>query len=218
MGAGSLCRGGMARRVARVAALLAALGIRGGAGAAAAHPARASAVLLDVKASEIEVEMQVPDDQLAMALGEGDSFDEGYLRAHFGAVAPDGRAYAMRIAGSEVAAIDGAEHVVVKVVLAAPEGASTERFTLRDDVVLHRVASHEVFVTLRSDDGAALARGPEALGVMRLERETLAVSRPRGARWGLLAAAGGVVVLVVAGALAAVTRRQGFGFASSASM
>src|SRR5689334_21200492 len=79
--------------------------------AAAAHPAQTSAVFLDVKSDrEIEVEMQVPIDQLEMALPElragmggieaadvlpaaAVALLQNYVASHVSVMLPDGRAF-----------------------------------------------------------------------------------------------------------------------------
>jgi hypothetical protein len=80
--------------------------------------------------------------------------------------------------------IDGADGLVVHLALRPPESASTRSFTLRYDVILHRVVTHKIFVSVRRDfKNAVFSEHPELLGVARLQRETLLVDRTQGSWW-----------------------------------
>lgn len=184
--------GPLRRALALVAVLVTLLAASPG----GAHPARASAVLLDLREASIQAELQLPMDQLGLAFGlPADAPPEAvlavvepqlaaYMAAHFGAAAPEGRAYSTTVDSVSSTVIDGAAHLVAQVTLAAPEGAATSALTLRDDVILHRVVSHKIFVSIRRDfRTATLGDRPELAGVMRLQRETLAIDRTHGSWW-----------------------------------
>lgn len=184
--------GPLRRALALVAVLVTLLA----ASPAGAHPARASAVLLDLGEASIAAELQLPMDQLGLAFGMPvDAAPEAvlaavepeipaYVAAHLGAVTPDGRSYSISVNNVSSTVIDGAPHLVVTATLAAPEGAGTSAFTLRDDVILERVASHKIFVSIRRDfRTATFGDRPELAGVMRLQRETLEIDRTHGSWW-----------------------------------
>lgn len=184
----SLCRRVSALAVALVA-LLAAL-------PAEAHPARTSAVFLDLGERVVEAELQLPLDQLGLALERPlDASpttvvaDLGadlapYLARHIKATSPDGRPFAVELLSAAPASIDGADSLVAHVALTPPEHASTRAFTLRYDVILHRVVTHKTFVSIRRDFKTAVFSGhPELLEVVRLQRETLVIDRSRGSWW-----------------------------------
>jgi HupE/UreJ protein len=186
-------------------AALAAVAIAGQAGPAAAHPTLASAVLLDVGADAIDAELDLPLDQLQAAM-EVESLPlpasapriRAYVAAHLGAATlpaqtepgsgDGGAGYAVEVGEVSARSIDGAPHAVVQVRLTPPAGASTDSFRLRDDVILARVVSHKIYVSLRRDfrrgrieGGEASSGKPDILGVIRYQHDALDVDR--GGSW-----------------------------------
>lgn len=160
---------------------------------AAAHPARTSAVLLDIGARSIEVELQLPLDQLGLALDRKLNTSPppsvadlgpdigGYIAAHFAATARDGRPFDLTINTLSVAPVDGDNNLVVRASLRPPDGATPRAFTLRDDVILHRVVTHKIFLSVRRDfDGAIFSDHPEVLGLLQYQRESIVVDRTAG--------------------------------------
>ena len=167
------------RRMAIAAALAAA------AGSAQAHPARSSAILLDVGDTRVDAELHLPLDQLSLAspgLEAGGMAD--YVEAHVSAATPDGRAFDVEVASTEIAAVDGADHLVAHAALIPPPGASPRAFTLWSDAISHRVVSHKTYVTVRRDfDHAVFDGEPAMLGVLRAHGEAIAVDRTGGGWW-----------------------------------
>lgn len=163
---------------------------------AEAHPPRTTALFLDLGERQVELELQIPLDQLGLALEQPLAehpttlvADQGpalraYVASHLGATAPDGRLFAVEVGAMEVASIDAADALVVHLSLRPPEGASSGVFTLKDDVVLHRVVTHKTLVSVRRDfKNAVFSDKPELLGVLRYQRETMAVDRSQGSWW-----------------------------------
>lgn len=164
--------------------------------AAGAHPVRTTAVFLDVGERSVEAEVQLPLDQLGLALertltdrpaalvAEQGPELRAYVAAHLGATAPDGRPFAVAVGPLAVEQIDGADSLVARVSLVPPGGASTRSFTLRDNVILHRVVTHKIFVSIRRDfRHAVFADHPELVGVLGFQRETALVDRSGGSWW-----------------------------------
>lgn len=188
MSTSSLCRRATTFVLA-IVALLVAL-------PAEAHPARTSAVFLDLGERVIEAELQLPLDQLGLALERpldasprtvvtdlGADLPR-YVTSHVVATTPDGRPFGVEMLSAAPASIDGADSLVVHLALTPPDGASTRMFTLRYDVILHRVVTHKIFVSVRRDfKNAVFSEHPELLGVARLQRETLIVDRTKGSWW-----------------------------------
>lgn len=157
------------------------------------HPAQAGAVLLDVGETRVRAELQVPLDQLGMALeGRPDAPPppvdtapgpalERYVTDHFGLETTDGRPYTTTLYASAFRVIDGADHLVVELILTPPPGAETAVFELRDDVILHRVVSHKIFVSVRRDFRAGRFEDRlEPVGVLMYQRDRILVSRSQG--------------------------------------
>lgn len=164
---------------------------------AAAHPARTTAVFLDIHAPEVALEAQIPVDQLEMALQqplerEGarlSRYSTGVLRAylpeHIRVEGSQGQAWPTpELHSLSLKEIDGAEHVVAHLVARAPEEAALESFTLRYDVILHRVVSHKILVFLRQDlEQGRTQEAPLALGTLRYQRASLLVERAQASWW-----------------------------------
>lgn len=159
---------------------------------ARAHTARTSAVWLSFGDREAAAELQVPVDQLEMALRrplerapEGLADAErlalaSYLAQHVGMTTAGGEALAVVVDVDELGLeqVDGAESLRASLRLTAPPGASLEALELRYDVVLHRVVTHEILVVLRRD----VARGildaaPQTLGTLRYQHTVLTIDR-----------------------------------------
>ncbi|MFT3773958.1 MAG: HupE/UreJ family protein [Minicystis sp.] len=164
--------------------------------AAEAHPARTSAVFLDIAERSVEAELQLPLDQLGLALEKPLDASPGslvadlgpelgrYVSSHIGARARDDRAFAVEVRSAAMTKVDGADNLVVQVSLRPPEGAPASAFTLQYDVILHRVVSHKIFVSVRRDfKNAVFSEHPELLGVLRFQRDSLVVDRAHGSWW-----------------------------------
>ncbi|MBH24228.1 MAG: hypothetical protein CMH57_07220 [Myxococcales bacterium] len=164
-------------------------------GFASAHPARTSAVYLDVGEDVVRADMHVPLDQLSMALGQEITSERAwaverraalttYIQEHLTVQAPSGARWAVQVDTVAPQLIDGAEHLVASMTLLPPPGAGLERFVLRDDVVLHRVVSHRIYVMVRQDFlNAHIGGEPELMGVLRFQREAVTIDRSGGS-WG----------------------------------
>lgn len=159
---------------------------------ALAHPARASAALLDVGSDHLSAELHIPRDQLGMALAAvptvtptgalpDDAALGQYVSDHFAVLDPDGTPYAETLESLEWKTIDDAEHLVVRLAETPPAGERVTSFTLRDDVVLHRVVSHRIYVSLRNDVRmGVLGERSRLIGVLGYQHADLAVRRETG--------------------------------------
>ena len=169
--------------------LLAGLAVR-------AHEVRTTSVLLDIGERAVEVELQVPVDQLALALTQ--SFRAvpaevmreraaelpAYVQAHLGASTPDGRPFSVEVGALGVERVDDGDCLVAHVTLRPPAGASSRVFTLTDTVVLHQVMNHRALVSVRRDfHGALFGEGREVLGAVSAQSPSLAVDRTGGSWW-----------------------------------
>lgn len=144
---------------------------------AQAHPAKASAVELDIGVSTVGVHLEVPRDQLEMATSDlGEAALATYVVEHLQVVDDDG---ALLVAGAPILAwgvVDEQPHLLVDLELATADGGTLEGFTLRDDVVLHQVVSHKIFVSVVSDPWM---EGSDAtlIGVLRYGRDEVVLDR-----------------------------------------
>lgn len=165
---------------------------------ASAHPPRTTAVLLALAPRTVEMELQIPLDQLAMALEQSIAPSPeawvsarrasliAYLTEHVALVAPDGRPFeaSFNAASLSVNTVDESPTLLARASFVPPAGAAADVFTLRDTAVLHRVVSHKSWVSVRQDfANGVFADAPEVLGVIRYQRESLLVDRSHGSVW-----------------------------------
>jgi hypothetical protein len=164
---------------------------------AAAHPALTSAVWLDFDGQDVAVELQLPVDQLELALerplvhgadGRLAASEQAalatYLAGHVGMTAASGEALTLRVLGVTLGSVDGAAHVTAQLALHAPEGVSLAHPTWRDDAILHRVVTHKILVLVRHDlERGVLHAETRPLATMRYQHETLAIDRAGASGW-----------------------------------
>jgi hypothetical protein len=125
--------------------------------AAGAHPSPQSEVLLESRPDGIRAELVLPLDELALALPGAAHASEAqmsaYLAAHIRPVAPDGRAWVVKIEQVRWLMSQRPADVVATMTLRPPAGAPLDRFTFADDAISHQVQSHLTVVALRSAPG-----------------------------------------------------------------
>lgn len=178
--------------------LLALLVMLATSGTLCAHPLPGSAVLLDFQHDGVAAELQLPLDQLALALqqsGEGAGVDlaapqQGslvpYLLAHVHPVSADGRAWTVAVRSMAIAAAaDGQpEELRAQLWMQPPPGAPVRSLTLHYDVMTHELMTHTVMVYARNDwDAGVFAGQPELLGTIRWVVKTIRIERADGSFW-----------------------------------
>jgi hypothetical protein len=131
--------------------------------AAWSHPSPQSEVLLEGRAGSVHAEVTLPLDELALAFGRPlvespsgrplatDAEIAAYLAAHVRPVAPDGRAWTVKVSNVRWMLQQRPADVVAAVTLRPPAGASLDRFTLNMDAIAHQVQSHVTVVALRNE-------------------------------------------------------------------
>ena len=148
-------------RFGRVAALLLGVVILLGISApqASAHPLSTSAVLLDVGSNDVTATIDLPLDQLSVALNRrltptGVVSSETlaglrtYVQAHMSATDAAKRPWTTVVTGGRVAEVDGVDNLVLNATLTPGPGAVGD-FVLHYDAVMDRLISHRVFVSAR---------------------------------------------------------------------
>ena len=146
---------------------------------AAAHPAAASAVELTLHADRAHVEMQVPRDQLEMAV-DLESLDlEAYVLEHFALV--DDGGVPLQAGPPEIrwGGIDEAPHLLVSLDLQRPDGAPLGSLRVDDTVVLHQVVTHKIYVTVTQDpwNQGVIHAEPQLAGVIGWPTDHLELPR-----------------------------------------
>ncbi|WP_130301052.1 MULTISPECIES: HupE/UreJ family protein [unclassified Duganella] len=121
--------------------------------AAAAHPSPQSEVLLESRQDSIRAELTLPLDELKLAIPLdklGDAALAQYLAAHIRPVAPDGRAWLVRLDSVRWRRDRQPADLLATMTLRPPPGAPLDRFSFNDDAIAHQVPSHLTVVALRS--------------------------------------------------------------------
>ncbi len=152
---------GLLSRVGRAVALLAGVTVllTMSTTQASAHPLSTSAVLLDVDTGQVTATIDLPLDQLAVALGRQVTATgvlapqslpglRRYVQSHMSASDSAGRTWTTAINGGRVAKADGVDNLVLNATL-TPNSGSVGDFVLHYDAIMDKLISHRVFVSAR---------------------------------------------------------------------
>ena len=161
-----------------------------------AHPLRTTAILFDIGERGVRAEVQLPLDQLELALQRPlvnraaslvatDGVALGaYVAGHTRVTARDGRPCAISVGAMRVAQVEGAPSLVVELALAPPAGAPTDQLALHYDGILHRVDPHQ---NLRLGPprfaNRNLSDQPKLVDVLAFQHEDTAIDQSQGSAW-----------------------------------
>lgn len=168
-----------------------------------AHDVPGTALYLDIGTESVDAEMDLPLSELQLALPDSLSAplknaaragipldsSEGvalaaYIKQHFALSMPSGAALSQKLTGLEIRNIRDGDCLVARLHLRTPDAASAQRFELRDDVILHQVVSHKIFVFVRRDfRNGLLGDSPQLLRVLYEWQQGLSVDRSAGSWW-----------------------------------
>lgn len=159
---------------------------------AQAHPAASSAVYVDLTPQQIVMEIQMPTDQLAMALDrpllhDADALADAeqqpltaYLQQHIHITQKDGEQsqdLPIVVENLQLQKIDQVEHLtgIIRVHTTAED---VQGIQITDTAILHRVVTHKTFVLLRKDWQEGLIEGDaKPLDTIRYQRESVTITR-----------------------------------------
>lgn len=172
-----------------------------------AHPMPNSVLLLDIHASTITGELQMPLSELSLAVNEDLLSDpdaalnnrsaqlKAYLIEHIRPLTPEGQPWAVSVddfalKATEQTATGPYQEVVASLTLTPPAGASPEAFTLYYDAVIHQVVTHSALVSVRQDwaNGLSGEQPPVEVGAIRINPvdgtiAPLEINRAGGTLW-----------------------------------
>ncbi|MEC5193244.1 MULTISPECIES: HupE/UreJ family protein [unclassified Arthrobacter] len=158
-----------------------------GATPASAHVLPTSSVLLDVRENAIDATAKIPLDDLEAASGidfaeeqpasvtEHSGELSAYLLAHFVPASDDGKAWSVTLGTLGVAEAGNAsttgvyQEIDATFTLTPPAGSDARSFDLGYDVVVDRVITHVVLVSVTSDWAAGVVDGAYDVGTIRLD-------------------------------------------------
>jgi hypothetical protein len=152
---------------------------------APAHSMDQAAILLDFRGSVIDAEIQLPAERLQSALGTQETPAVlGYILDDLSASLPDGGRFAAEpISAPYLARIEGSPYVVARVRFVPPPGSDTRLFDLHCDLLIDRIPSQVVLVSIRTDwQTSTFANQPQLAGVLRGSDRTVRLDR-RAANW-----------------------------------
>lgn len=177
-------------------------------GSLLAHPMPTTAVLLDLQATGVAAELQLPLGELQLVFGSqlnlldhpetlvarSEPTLRAYLLAHIHPVSPDGRPWRVDLQRLEVGATEQTntgpyQELTAHLWLQPPVGASSHAFTLRYDAIIHQVVTHKALVSIRQDwDNGIMAEHPVEVGVIQLDPRDNSISPLQlvpagGSRW-----------------------------------
>jgi hypothetical protein len=175
------------------------------------HLLRGTTVFLDIGQQVVQAQLQIPLDQLALALqrpldlhvGALPPAVEAELRAYVGqhvaiqsgvVATADATAdaktdatpprFAIDLRALTVERIVDGDCLVARIFFRPPAGASVGSFTFVSDVVLHRVVTHRIYVLVRSDfQSARLGGEPQLVGILRYQVPVVHVDRDAPSWW-----------------------------------
>lgn len=169
---------------------------------ARAHDVRGTAVYLDVGERALAVEIVLPAEQLATALGVTaqppalpvpEAELAAYVREHVSARSKDGRPFEVEVGAMRGEPTADGGSVIVQVSLRAPPGASARWVELQANPIVERVVTHNVNVFVRRDLArGAVGDGIEPVGLIHWQAPSVTVDREGGS---LLRGFGAMLVL-----------------------
>ncbi|WP_370181977.1 HupE/UreJ family protein [Rhodococcus wratislaviensis] len=195
----------LCKSVAGLMVVLSSIGLWLIGGTAQAHVLPTTTIELDVHAAEIDAALTIPLSDLEAAsgidLGSGSQSDVDahsselldYLEDHFAPTALDGRPWAvtfdeLTVGSSEDLGTGIYDTVTTTAHLVPPAGADERSFDLGYDAVIHRVVTHVVMVTVRSDWSTGTIDSPREIGTVGVDSVTgditpLTVRLDDGSAW-----------------------------------
>ena len=156
------------------------------ASSAFAHDVRGTVLLLDVGERTVRIQAELSVQQLNYVLPAPVSADalQGYVREHLSVVAKGGEPFAVALHVDGPRRIDDNDAQVVTATFTAPAGTSARQFTVRSDLIVHQVVTHNIYLFLRHDlKNARLEPEPELLGLLHFQQHSLDVDRGAGSWW-----------------------------------
>lgn len=162
-----------------------------------AHDVQGTRLLLDVAQSALELELQLPLEQLSLALpGPVPGMDAAelspqaaqlisdYVQAHLQARTRAGVPLDMTVHGVSRSRSAETQLVVLHARLEPRVPAAVRVFELDYDAIVHRVVTHNIYVFVRRDlQSALLGDEPELSGLLHYQKRSLIIDRSRGNLW-----------------------------------
>jgi hypothetical protein len=153
-----------------------------------------ASLLLDFRGNGADAELQLPAERVhgALATQGIERLNEEervrvaeYIQRNFSASLSDGRAFEIDLLDlPQISVVEGSPYVVAHLRLLPPPGARADLFELHCGVLLDRIPSQVMLVSVRTDwRTSTFANDPQLLAVLRANDDTVRVDRRNGAWW-----------------------------------
>jgi HupE / UreJ protein len=154
---------------------------------ASAHPLSTTAVLLDVSTERVTARVDLPLDELSIALDNKLTaatvlaaptleLVRAYVQGHMSATDDEKRAWTTTVAGGRVARVDGVDNLVLDATL-TPGSGTTGNFVFHYDAIIDKLISHRIFVSGRYGDSGSYT----TLAMLSWQSQSVPVESTRSA-------------------------------------
>jgi hypothetical protein len=159
------------------------------AGAARAHDVKGTVVMVDFGLDRVQLDVELPIDELRLAFGEQASPGiaelpvpltalPAHVDEHLDVTTPDGAAFALTVEAVDVLVHDDRNWAHLRVRATPPKAASPRDIVVTTNLIDHRVISHRVYVFLRKDVAAGVVDAePSLLDVLHYQHTSLRITR-----------------------------------------
>ncbi|HPH64574.1 MAG TPA: HupE/UreJ family protein [Kofleriaceae bacterium] len=161
--------------------------------AAFAHDVKGSLGYVDIGSDTLQIEWQLPVDELAPVFGWHSLVDAqravaspdftNYIAAHLRITTPQGTPFAVTIERATTQEHDDAWWVRVVTTAHGPAAASPRQATITTDIITHQVVSHHISLFLRHDFDAGHVGELTFLDTLHYQRTSLQLDRAAGSWW-----------------------------------
>jgi hypothetical protein len=156
---------------------------------AQAHDARGTVVMVDFGLDRVQLDVELPVDDLRLAFGEQSQPGmaelpvaltalPAYVDEHLDVTTPDGAPFALTIEAVDVPVHDDRNWAHLRVRATPPDGSSPRDIVVNTNLIDHRVISHRVYVFVRKDVAAGVVDAePTMLDVLHYQHTSLRITR-----------------------------------------
>ncbi len=164
---------------------------------ARAHATATSSIVLDIQPDGVDAEVRLPLDQLNLALGAKPDAPplslsvageqarlRAYVSEHLHVTSGGGGELSPDVHELSVRHIDDVDYLVAPVAFRGAGDVSAGDLSIRCDLIVHRVVTHHVLLSVRRDFARAqIANDAKAIGVFTYSQLNIAIARGDASLW-----------------------------------
>ena len=171
-----------------------------------AHPSPNSLLLMDIQENGVAVELQLPINELELALGQNIKLNtaelinqfksqlKDYLIQHIRPLSISRQNWLITIKNIELQPIkkenlDYSQDLIVHLFMQPPPNTNSRYFTLDYDVIMHQVVTHNALIKIKNDWNLGInGENPVELGVISVDSKTntiapFIINQSEGSAW-----------------------------------